>query len=888
MPAATQDEDGRVTTDTSLLFGRYRLLEQIARGGMAEVFKAKSHGVEGFEKVLVLKRILPELANNPQFVEMFLQEARLSVTLSHANIVQVFDLGREDDTYFIAMEYVPGMDLARVIRHHRKRSKPTPIALCVYIACEVARGLDYAHRRKDAHGQALGVVHRDVSPQNVLLSFEGEVKIADFGIARARNTVEQNGAVRGKYAYMAPEQANGQPIDARADVYALGVTLYEALTGRNPFVARTPQEVLLRVKSGAWTPLREARPDVPADLAEVIERSLSLRADARPPSAAVLYEELTQTLYSSGHRVGPHDLAEWVRAVRNEQTSGSDDELDPASQPGSAPAHAEKVYRPFDEWRDATFVALQIVDAPREGDVFEPLLMVALRHGATPVERSPTSLVLAFGIENPDGRDTLTATRMALRLHAAATRAARTLHVRAGVGGGVYPARIVVRGDNTPEPGERLDAVLTGVKALAAAAKDRVLAGSSVASAVADTFECVRVVEGGVVIQGELAPARRRVVGRRDAFRTFGEVLAQAANEGAQVLSLEGEGGIGKTRFLEEVIYRLRKQQHPVIWYGATCLPQDRDAPASGLRVMLRMMLGIEETDPEALMRDKARQLRDFGLNSDEMMIAGVVLGVVTTGPEAFQASTKALRSALVKIVTSLTGERITVLAWDQAEWMDDLSRSHVDELIRAGDDLPVLVVIASRPGRPFPWDGLVRRHLVSLGGLTPEEVLQLMALRLGATSISEALFNELYARAGGNLLHLEEHLKAMVESGLVSVRNGEAHMRATPTTSVIPRALRGLVSSRAMVLTPTERHVLQAATALGDEFRDEELVRVGAIDRATLTASLHALVAHGFVEQVGVGRYRFLDTTVREVLYERIVENVRRELKARIGAAPA
>ena len=182
-------------------FGRYRLLERLGQGGMAEVFKAKSYGVEGFEKILVIKRILPELARSQDFVEMFIHEAKLAVRLSHANIVQVFDLGkapggdateaRRTDAYYIAMEFVHGLDLASVLARSRRQQLALPIQLGVYVASEVAKGLDHAHRRRDEQMRPLGIVHRDVSPQNVLLSFEGEVKVTDFGIAKARGALDK-------------------------------------------------------------------------------------------------------------------------------------------------------------------------------------------------------------------------------------------------------------------------------------------------------------------------------------------------------------------------------------------------------------------------------------------------------------------------------------------------------------------------------------------------------------------------------------------------------------------------------------------------------------------------------------------------------------------------
>src|SRR3954454_6125730 len=261
-----------------VLYGKYQLLEQLARGGMAEVFKAKAHGVEGFEKILVIKRILPELSQNPRFVEMFINEAKIAVTLSHANIVQVFDLGQAQNTYFIAMEYVSGMDLATTLKLASKSGRRLSPELAVYIVSELVKGLDYAHRRRDADQRPLNLVHRDVSPQNVLLSNEGEVKLTDFGIAKARTVaqaVTDVGIVKGKYAYMAPEQILGKSVDARADVFAAGVLLYEALAGVNPFQTGSNYDTLERIRAGDVTPIEQLVPDVPAEVARVVRTSMA-------------------------------------------------------------------------------------------------------------------------------------------------------------------------------------------------------------------------------------------------------------------------------------------------------------------------------------------------------------------------------------------------------------------------------------------------------------------------------------------------------------------------------------------------------------------------------------------------------------------------------------
>src|SRR5687768_4187290 len=290
-----------------VVYGKYQLLDLLARGGMAEVFKAKSHGVEGFEKILVIKRILPELSRNPQFVEMFINEAKIAVTLSHANIVQVFDLGKTDDTYFIAMEYVAGYDLATVLRRGRRYGKPLPTELAVYIVSEVAKGLDYAHRRRDNRMRPLNIVHRDVSPQNVLLSFEGEVKVTDFGIAKARGAFDANAQedtrarkLQGKYGYMSPEQARGENVDARSDLFSLGTILYECLAGVNPFSAPTTFETLRRVQACEFPPVELLRPDAPPDLMAILKQAMARDPASRFADAGRMYESMLAFLYAHG------------------------------------------------------------------------------------------------------------------------------------------------------------------------------------------------------------------------------------------------------------------------------------------------------------------------------------------------------------------------------------------------------------------------------------------------------------------------------------------------------------------------------------------------------------------------------------------------------------
>jgi serine/threonine protein kinase len=280
-------------------YGPYRLLERIAAGGMAEVFRAKRSGVEGFEKVVAVKRILPHLSDNKEFVDMFIDEAKMVAGLSHPNIVQIFDLGRIERTYFIAMEYVHGRDLRTILKRAKEKGLRIPLDLSVLIISKVCSALEYAHRKKDENGQPLRIVHRDISPQNILISFEGEVKLTDFGIAKATSkaTDTDRGALRGKLLYMSPEQASGHALDRRSDVFSLGVVFYEMITDVKPFLGTSEKGILQLVRECRFEPARSLNPKISEKLEGVVTRALVKDPDERYQDASEMYRDLERVLH---------------------------------------------------------------------------------------------------------------------------------------------------------------------------------------------------------------------------------------------------------------------------------------------------------------------------------------------------------------------------------------------------------------------------------------------------------------------------------------------------------------------------------------------------------------------------------------------------------------
>lgn len=297
-------------------FGKYFLIERLATGGMAEIYKAKTFGVDGFEKLLAIKRILPHCSNDKEFITMLIDEAKLSVLLSHTNIVQVFDLGKVGSDYFISMEFVDGINLREMMNRAKESDPKLTEDIIVFIISEVCKGLDYAHAKRDPDGNPLNIVHRDISPQNILISYEGEVKVVDFGIAKAAMNMSNTmaGVLKGKITYMSPEQALGKTVDHKTDIFSTGLMLYELLTGQKFFMGETQFEVLKKIRSTRIT--EETLPEsIPAGLKKIIAKSLAYNAKDRFENAGDMQIELTKYLYSTYLDFSPRKLSNMVKKL---------------------------------------------------------------------------------------------------------------------------------------------------------------------------------------------------------------------------------------------------------------------------------------------------------------------------------------------------------------------------------------------------------------------------------------------------------------------------------------------------------------------------------------------------------------------------------------------
>jgi serine/threonine protein kinase len=317
-------------------FGKYLLLDRIAVGGMAEVYTAKSFGIEGFEKIIACKRILPTMAEDRDFISMFIDEAKIAGHLTHANIVPIYELGKIGESHYIAMEYVWGKDLLQIMNRFRRMRRHMPPVMAAWIASKMLEGLDYAHRKRDRHGRPMGIIHRDVSPQNCLVSYEGQVKLIDFGIAKAasRNTKTQAGVLKGKFGYMSPEQVRGNTVDHRSDIFAASTCLHEMLTGERLFVGESDFSTLEKVRNADVIPPSTSVPEMSPELEEILMKGLAREPDDRWSTAGEMQEALQRYIALQRPPFGTSKLNTWMRTAFAPEIAKEKGRLDSFSKIG--------------------------------------------------------------------------------------------------------------------------------------------------------------------------------------------------------------------------------------------------------------------------------------------------------------------------------------------------------------------------------------------------------------------------------------------------------------------------------------------------------------------------------------------------------------------------
>jgi eukaryotic-like serine/threonine-protein kinase len=864
--------------------GRYELLEPIGRGSATESFRAKSFGVEGFEKTLVVKRVLPDLARHEAFLAPFLEHVQRAMRLSHANLSQVFDLGRTEEdggAYFLATEYVAGVDVATLLERCQGTLAVPPVSVCAYVALEVAKALDHAHRRRDEQLRPLGIVHGAVAPHNVLVSFDGDVKLTDFGITRALLALPRpREALSRLYAATSPEQADGAEPTPASDIFSLGTLLYFLLTGVSPFAGSTAAETLRRVSVGALPPVDALRPDVPAPFAELLHRALSREPGDRFPSVSSLYEELLACVYACGLRCSASELAAFVDLHREAPATIPTEAIDallsrPLTLPPPLPdaeaelssdegATAQLSSVPpltgFGELRHVSALVLELRQRGALPDFLRSRMHATLdRYGGVVVSETPTEVVALFGMDRSDGRDTEAAVRCGLVL----VRALDVADVSPSAG--IDAGRMRLGPDLRPVSDERTTRLVAAARSLAEEVEQFVRVSRRLGSMLRGRFPLEPLGAGFRVTEFAQDGFSESFVGRKAELQHLGETLVRAARGELRLLGIVGGPGIGKTRLAVEMVRRLSRGSIDLRTYFATCPPRGREVPYSGIVAMLRRVCGVRDGDPASRIEALEPRLRALGLDTDE--VAAVLSELGAAGVGGGVSTSTALRSAVLRMMHSLAEDRFTVFVWDDAHELDAASSELLARVATRLAGSRLALVVCARPEPGAPYEGLQVHAELRLGEMDPQDVERLVAQRVGVEQVPTALLDFLRDRAGGQPMFLEELISQLNDTGAIRVEQGQVTALALDDVVQVPRTLRALTADRLRRLSDDERHLFVAAAVLEPPAPAELLARMLGLPVPVVHSFVESLIARGLMSFDGADAFGFPSPLAREVV---------------------
>ena len=875
---------------------RYRIVERLGGGGMGVVYRARD---ERLDRDVALKFLPPHLSADEAANKRFLVEARAAAALEHPNICTVHEIGATaDGQLYIVMACYDGETLERRIARG-----PLPAREAIHAAAEVARGLSKAHER--------GIVHRDIKPSNVIVTADGLVKILDFGIAKLTSVgVTHTGGVVGTLAYMSPEQAFGDPVDHRTDIWSLGVVLYEMLTGVRPFRGPGAQSVLFNALADEPEPVSGIRADVPTAVDRVIARALAKRPADRFGSANEFLASLAAC--EASPTVGSAGAPAIIR-----NPTAPEDSIDSALTRGG-------------ERRQVTVVACrtggyeEIVErlSPDRSEhvltrIRNAATDVATQHGGIVNHFFGDGLVMLFGVSTAHEDDTLRAVRAVLALHArvaaiAATleeRVAAALRLRSGIHVGTVVARRLREGDRRFR--------LTGSTAdvanrLAAAAEPDTVLVSSEARRLVDPF--VNTEEGhsiplradgaSITTHRVLGPSAIRsrlegavrlgltpFVGRERERASLIEQLAAGRAGAGGFTWIVGEAGAGKSRLL----YELRETAAAS---GTSVLVGRCDAGGGSVpflpfveaaqQVLALPPAGTAHERHDALVA--AARAIDPSFEEFIPLYLALLAIPSETHPvpahlrgELFQT---AMLEALAALFTISARTVPTLLLLEDWHWADEASRAALRQLVEIVVGFPLLVVVTSRPYGTTEWAPADHQTLIHLSPLDVTASSEIARAVLGADRLPRELATRLHERTGGNPFFLEELCAALREQGAVTVHGGEAAVTDTSGSMHVPDTVQGVLRTRIDRLDGEARDVLRVAAVIGREFTRGILEDV-LEHESDPSRALERLKGSGLVQQVSVvpePAYRFKHALTQEVAYDSLLEHQRRALHAAVG----
>ncbi|MDX2052873.1 MAG: AAA family ATPase [Polyangiaceae bacterium] len=818
-------------------YGRYQLTAPIGRGRVAEAFKAKSFGVEGFEKALVIKRILPEVAEDPARLTAVLHAARRSMRLSHANVAQVFDMGDVVDgaktSHYLATEYVPGVTLSAVLERCRISGTGLPARVALFVATEVAKGLDHAHRCRDEGGLPHGVVHGALTPNNILLSWDGEVKLSDFGLVLA---AESSGA------------------SAADDLRSLGQLLLDILEA-----PRSVQDE-----------------SAPPSEREVTGEAVRALLAAIPPlslSAAGFYEALMEHAYAIRAPLNADALAEFVEKSRTTPLTNPPtlfegalayvgESLPPRiSAAGSTPLPpALSASAPF-VGQGVAALSLRLGNGSGLEVVRELAEEWLARHGATVVTHSSRELEAYF----LQGQDPVLATTLAART--ALEILTRGAKLDPTLSAGLDLGEVNLNADASIVDDEKRRLVFASTRSLSSSSSGRLGVSAGVATYLQTWFELETLEpDAGVWLVGQLRPlhSATRFVGRKSELGELGNRLVQAVRGTPSAVGVVGEGGIGKSRLLREMRRRLKKGTVNVGFYMVNCRANSSTVPYSAVGDMLRKLCGVRENDVGDWTSVVQPRLRTLGLGEDEIQSVLIALGARSLATAQFNPAF--LEGGMAKMMHSLSLERPHLFAFDRAEHLDVQSADLLGSVVARLKHSRTLLVFAGRAGSVGFLREIPGYSEFSLGTLLSEDITRLVQFGTGVANVPDELVEFVIEQSAGHPMVAIELLREGIERGAIQTLDEHSVKFSVPFDAEV-RSLREFLEARLLALSEAERAVLTAVVVLDEPVALAAISTVSELSLAEVASVVDDLEVRGMLQRLSPGTVAIAVQVLAEVV---------------------
>jgi serine/threonine protein kinase/tetratricopeptide (TPR) repeat protein len=893
--------------------GRYTILGKIGAGGMAEVFLARSRGAGGIDKILVLKKIHPVLAKNKRFIDMFMEEARVAMRLNHSNIVQVYAFEQINENFILAMEHVDGSDLLEIQTLAWEAGHRIPFGLCAFITAEIAKGLNYSHNRKDDHGVPLELVHRDVSPQNVLISKNGGVKVTDFGIVKAKSMNEEIGEVKGKLGYMSPQQARGLHVDHRADIFSLGVVLHELLVGATRERPKIGETVELE-------PPVLINQDVPEQLSRITMRALEPDPDDRYQTAREMIIDLNSYLRTEPEIYDATSLEEWIEqtipAKKLQKVNINDEELDTGA---TTTVYEEQTVnlRVIGEFEQQAAVMISVklkIEQNRDSShlqkEFNRLAEDIAYKNRGIFQKTADVIRIYLGLPKSVLEDSISAIIVAQDLMDVVTTLSKDhkseMSAQIAINRGSVKTTKEITGQpvqfqdisdlvqmsdlllNAARPGE----IITGKGVFDIAKNDyhfsdpvTVVKPDSAVSDYVDTSAGYVVLRVKSRIERNISSEsnENQFFGRNAILQTLAQRLDQSQKNRPVILRLTGDLGLGKSSVVRELIKKAKFQGCTVL--RNECLFAEKDIPLAAAAATIRTLLGIDDIFNEQGLSDSLNKLlgsvpaykqRQFNFFSS-LLVSPAMLW--EKNPAKRRELIRQTAFGIGVILSQISPPDGLLLIIDNAHWMDGPTVDVLSELARNMLSIPVFLVLAGQP------ETLAYRHIEhmetqELRELSNTDMKRLIEARIGTHTSTKEVTGEILARSHGNPFFANEIIDSLISRGILEPsgsKNGHTneYKQSKPGVIVMPTTIQGIAESRINTLNNAERTVLRTAAVIGSKASKTVLTQIIGRD---ITQNLETLIDKGFLvpytrtdEQGGVSKtlYNFKRAIEREAAYE-------------------